>query len=322
MNRFAVRGFGLVGNFPDDMAGVPDIVNPSTVSQKPENQINTPVSTDRLLDFVPQKKLRRVDHFSKMALTALFLACEHAGLEVGDCLDSGLVYGTGYGPIASTCGFKDSYIDNGPLGASPTMFTKSVHNQAAANIALQIGLEGPVSTVCQHSFPFQYALLTACLWLQEERVTRVVVGGGDEFAPFFHYCRSRYLSDGDEAPQAMLTDGEVIPGEGAAFFVLENESENPASTISLPTVGRAQELKMLLEKNQYVTPGRLSKSLLSKSKMLWDHNEILQPRNFYGHFPAAAALDLASLMVTVDDRGGICLDGNDRGQMACIEVKE
>ncbi len=252
--------------------------------------------TERLQDFLTPRQLRRTDHFSQLALTALYLALENAHLEPGDCQDGGLVVASGYGPLASACAFKDTFFENGALGASPTTFTKSVHNQAASHIALQLGLRGPVATICQHIMPFQHALLTACLWLREKRVERVLVGGVDEFSSILRYSRSRYLAEGKKCDLAAFAKGGTVAAEGAAFFVLGKGRKAPDfPLLELPFFGNCPLQGGVMQGDCIIVADGLA------GAEYWPEGRVVDSgfnfRDFYGYFPTAAALDLAAMTV-------------------------
>jgi len=159
--------------------------------------------------FVPKRALRRLDRFSRLAQLGGRLCLEDAGLGPEAAADFGLVLATGYGATATTFSFLDSCIDDGDALASPTHFSNSVHNAAAAHLAILLGIRGPSCTVSQFGHSFAMALATARGWLQEGRVSRVLLGAVDEVCDVLAYCHGRL-----GAPEASL------PGEGAAFFLL------------------------------------------------------------------------------------------------------
>lgn len=170
--------------------------------------------------FFPKRALRRMDRFSRLALLGACLCLEDAGLlqekgkggvQSGD-KSMGLILATGYGAAATTFAFLDSCIDDGDALASPTHFSNSVHNAAAANVAIQLGMEGPALTVSQFGFSFASALATAALWLHEGRAATILLGGVDEACDVLAYCHGR-LAPGQQ-------DAAAVAGEGGAFFLL------------------------------------------------------------------------------------------------------
>lgn len=116
--------------------------------------------------FVPKKKLRRVDHFSRMALLAAGRALEGIDPFPATRGQIGLIVATGYGALNSTFSFLDSYIEKGDKLSAPTLFSGSVHNAAAAHISICYGITGPCLTVSptlsllKKMFFFQLVILT------------------------------------------------------------------------------------------------------------------------------------------------------------------
>ena len=184
-------------------------------------------------EFVPKRSLRRVDRFSRLALLGACLALKDAGFSEPGSLErpeerpenrTGVVVATGYGAAATTFSFLDSVIHDGDACASPTHFSNSVHNAAAAHISILLKITGPCLTVSQFELSTASALLTAGQWLAEGRVDRVLFGAVDEHCPVRGYCWSRFFGPQAAVQPVMPLELErqtAIMGEGAAFFVLE-----------------------------------------------------------------------------------------------------
>lgn len=193
-----------------------------------------------LEEFVSKRSLRRVDRFSRLALLGACLALKDAGLSGLGSLDgpqerpenrTGVIVATGYGAAATTFAFLDSVIHDGDVCASPTHFSNSVHNAAAAHISILLKITGPCLTVSQFELSTVSALLTAGQWLAEGRVDRVLFGAVDEHCPVRGYCWSRFFgSQASDQPLAPLKIDRqtAIMGEGAAFFVLERSEPGSA----------------------------------------------------------------------------------------------
>lgn len=166
--------------------------------------------TSLLETFLPRQTTRRADRFSRMALLGACLALEDSGLprtELGD--STALVIASGYGAAGSILALQDSVITDGDLCSSPIHFANSLHNSAAANLSILLGIRGPNITISQgwHSVPS--ALLSAHTLLASGRASRVLFGAVEELSEL-----TGLLSAGR---------GE-LPGEGAAFLVLETNS--------------------------------------------------------------------------------------------------
>lgn len=184
--------------------------------------------TSALSDYLPPRKLRRMDHFTRMTLLAA-----HRALDDAQCLESlpanlGIVISTGYGPAQTTFDFLDSIIEDGAKLASPLAFSHSVHNIPAGVLSILLGTPCPQTTLCQLSSPVTTGLLTAAMWLAEGRVDTVLFGAVDETTPLLKENTAR------------LSASSALPGEGAAFFLLNNDSDgyaelnlNPSQTDAL-----------------------------------------------------------------------------------------
>ena len=220
----SINGIGVVGGFG---CGVSDLVESLKSGTNPELSSSEyfPVytaDTSYLKTVVPKRSLRRIDHFSQLALTGAYLAVNDAGLDSLDKHSTGLIVCSGYGSAKTTFSFLDSIIDYGDACASPTLFSNSVHNAAAGHISILLGLEGPCSTVSQFEMSVPSGLLSAIQWLKEERVKQVLFGAVDETCDVLKYCYRRYFGEDRDSPMTPLTADKqsAIPGEGAVFFLL------------------------------------------------------------------------------------------------------
>jgi 3-oxoacyl-[acyl-carrier-protein] synthase II len=178
------------------------------------------VHPDTLKDRVALKKLRRADHFSKMAALSAWDAVSAAGLSPGTIgPELGIIVTTAFGPHQTTFEFLDELLDFGDANVSPTRFSHSVHNAAAAYIAMMLDGRGPACTVADFDRPLYAGLLTAAAWLQERRCTRVCVTYTEEWSAPMEYIATTRREDGmrhlvqpfhfSPDPQADLSEGSV-----------------------------------------------------------------------------------------------------------------
>lgn len=169
--------------------------------------------------FVPKRKLRRVDHYSRMALLAAGKALDGIDPSMTPKGKTGLIVATGYGALNSTFSFLDSYIEKGDKLSVPTHFSSSVHNSAAAHISICYGITGPCLTVSQFDLSFASALITADTWLETGKADTVLVGAVDEWCEVARYCMDKMA----ESSETFLCSF----GEGAAFFLVTRQTEKP-----------------------------------------------------------------------------------------------
>lgn len=175
------------------------------------------VDTSHLAEYLPKKSLRRIDHFSRMALLAAGKAIKDTDPLLFSKDDTGVIIATGFGALKTTFAFLDSYIEKGDKLASPTYFSNSVHNAAAAHVSICYGIKGPNLTVSQFDMSFFSALITAGAWLGTGKVETVLLGTSDAFCEVLGYCIDKFSS-------LKGTCGYSF-GEGAAFFLLTREKK-------------------------------------------------------------------------------------------------
>lgn len=163
--------------------------------------------------FLPRRATRRVDTFGRLALLGACLALQDAGLPVSSLgPEVGLVIASGHGATGSTLALQDGILQDGDPFASPIHFANSLHNSAAAQISLLLGLQGPCVTVTQGGLSTASGLLAADSLLRQGQVRRVIFGGVEEAG---------------ELTGLLWGDRPGHPGEGASFLVLE-VGEGPA----------------------------------------------------------------------------------------------
>ena len=148
--------------------------------------------TSALEGFIHKKALRRVDHYSSMAVLGSYLALEDAGMLQINHQKMAVVIATGYGATRTTFSFLDSIFADGDACASPTLFANSVHNAAAAHISILLKARGPNLTVSQFELSVPSALLSACQWLEGRQIDAVLFGGVDEYCDVLGYSWQRF----------------------------------------------------------------------------------------------------------------------------------
>jgi 3-oxoacyl-[acyl-carrier-protein] synthase II len=303
MTRITIQGIGVVGAFG---AGVEALAQALERGESPRTPLIVPTGqgpvelqafradTSSLKDFVPSKALRRMDHFTRMGLLGAHLALKDAGLDPA-AGGLGLVIASGYGATATTYALLDSIIQDGDTCSSPTAFSSSLHNACAANIAIQLGCTGPNLTVSQFELSVPSALLSACQWLREGRVDRVLFGAIDELSDLTGYLwyRQRGMTGSGPIEPLNAQRDTAIPGEGAAFMLLSRLSEDRPGycTLEEATTRRVPESLdsswlMLLNSD-----GR--REMGARYASLAESRRIACATPLYGCMPSGPAFDLA-----------------------------
>ena len=249
----AIQGVGVVGGFGSGLESLSAALS-NKGPQTQHVQVKTaqgpcgmPVylaDTSRLEDFLNKRALRRVDHYSRMALLGAYLALEDAGRLEEDRSRMGIIIASGYGPGRATLVFLDTFIIDGDGLSSPTSFSNSVQNAAVANISMLLNITGPGLTVGQLEMSVPSALIAAKSWLEEGRVDSVLFGAVDEYHDELGYFWHRFYGESATADHEMrpfeFDSQTAIPGEGAAFFRLTraDEAPSPYGYIEGVTMGR------------------------------------------------------------------------------------
>lgn len=284
--------------------------------------------TGPLETYLPKRSLRRLDHFSRLALLAACQALDSGGLlEQGrtgpraGCGpgELGLVLATGYGAGSTTFAFLDSVLDDGDALASPTLFSHSVHNIAAANIAMLLEITGPCLTVSRFELSFASALCTALTWLREARVAAVLLGAVDEVCHVLAYCHARLF--GRKARQA------VAPGAGSAFFLLRPPRAGAGKGICLgpPIFGCGEPWNqdgLALHKGQAWILGNDGHAgcapWYAEAAEAWPDCAVYAP--IFGSTPAGHALDVAAGVLALEQ--GLLFPGQRRPQARAVPLEQ
>jgi 3-oxoacyl-[acyl-carrier-protein] synthase II len=296
-----IRGIGAVGGFGSGIDALERaLVKGSAEHQWIEfetsrGQIRVPghrADTAALSHFVPIRVLRRMAHCSRIALAGAFSALTDAVMMESEQRGRlGIIVATGYGATCNNFDFQHLSDDGTDFSGSPTRFSNSVHNAAAANISIALKERGPNHSVSHLDMSFPSALMTALQWLREDRVDTVLVGGVDEFSKAMAYAWQQMpAANAGEPKRAMI-------GEGAAFFVLSPAKSAPPSrygVIEHVTVERPSRNPGLLPPaaahilgiQDLTFPDRVMERLPQDTRLAaYTH--------LYGIIPVAAAFDLA-----------------------------
>jgi len=148
---------------------------------------------------------RRANRFSKLAL----LAARALGEIKNERL--GLIVGTALGPHESTSQVHNDMMDFGDANVSPTAFSHSVHNVAAAYIAQALNIHGPCLTVTDFENVAERCRELAHCWLADGTCDAVLVVTLDE---------AGFVFDRIEAEM-----GALFARESATSFLLVKGSE-------------------------------------------------------------------------------------------------
>lgn len=176
-------------------------------------------------DYISPGAIRRMAKGVKNGIVASAMALKDASISEVDAI----ITGTGMGCIEDSEKFLKAIIDNNEEFLTPTSFIQSTHNTVGGQIALGMQCKGYNFTYVNGANSFESALLDAKMQLENDENASVLVGGIDEHA---HYTMEFYkvaglIKSDDETNFSVLnsTSEGYVSGEGATFFVLENEKK-------------------------------------------------------------------------------------------------
>ena len=185
----------------------------------------------RPLDFLEERRARRLDRFSQLAVVAARLALQDAALvlEREDRDRVGASMGSALGGVAYAEQQVGAYALQGLRGVDPMLALSVFGGAASCNIAIDLGVSGPNSTNAMSCASGTIAVGDAFHAIRDGRAD-VMLGGGAE-APLAPLCYGafaviRAMSTRNDDPAAASRpfdsdrDGFVM-GEGAAVVVLE-----------------------------------------------------------------------------------------------------
>ncbi|MEM1249537.1 MAG: beta-ketoacyl synthase N-terminal-like domain-containing protein [Acidobacteriota bacterium] len=197
---------------------------PGRVRRRPAEAVGR-VCDEAIRAWLSPIKARRMGRPSRLAVAAASMALTDAGLDEAELDGTAVVLATSFGPAIYTEKLLHQIFEEEPTAASPALFTESVANAPAAQIALQRRARGPNITITQREAGPWLALHQARKLLATGRADRVIVGAVDEVSPVLHDALDRFgvLAKGDDPiprPYDARRKGFVL-AEGATVLVLE-----------------------------------------------------------------------------------------------------
>ncbi len=334
--RMAIEGMGVVGGFGSDLPALEAAlqnghVTPSQTSietaQGPKELSVYRADTNGLDEFFQKRELRRIDHYSRMALFTASMALKDAGKWGSDQGATGVVVATGYGPHSTTFSFLDSYIKDGDTYSSPTQFASSVHNVAAAYLAILLKQTGPSLTVSQFDMSVSSALITAWCWLNEGCIDTVLFGAVDEYSGVLGYCYDRLFGAENltEMQPLDFKKQSAIPGEGSAFFVLsrdESRAKHGIITGASSCFDGNRKLNELNYQPLIIGADGHRETGASYAALISGRNNVACHTALYGSLPVGQAFDMAiaALSCVREGRPTRCLKISREGEFGIVEL--
>jgi 3-oxoacyl-[acyl-carrier-protein] synthase II len=180
-------------------------------------------------DFSPEEYVLnlpplRIDRASQFAVAAARLAFADAGVSVPDspAEDFGVVVGTTSGEPRVIERFDDHYVAEELEKISGDFISTYPSHVLAAHVACELALAGEVITIPTACAAGNHAIAYAFDVLRAGKAQVMLAGGADSFSRITYTGFSRLGAIAPELCQPFdLHRKGMIPGEGAAFLVLE-----------------------------------------------------------------------------------------------------
>lgn len=185
-----------------------------------------------LREWISPVEARRMSPPSKLAVAAARMAFQDAGLDAGASDErTGVVMATAFGPSSYSEGLLRQILLESPDSASPLLFTESVANAPAAQIAILMRARGPSVTICQREAGALQAVAQGAADVAAGRVPVSLVGAVDEMTPLLHSLLDRFgalARNGGPEGTAVARPLDrrragFLAAEGATLLLLEDE---------------------------------------------------------------------------------------------------
>lgn len=137
---------------------------------------------------------RRMSPPSKLAVAAarMALACAGFADRRSDREETSVAVSTAFGPSSYSEALLRQILFEGPEATSPFLFTESVANAPAAQIAILCRARGPSVTICQREAGALQAVGQGAADVASGRAPRALVGAVDEMTPLLHALLDRF----------------------------------------------------------------------------------------------------------------------------------
>jgi len=184
-----------------------------------------------LAEWLAPGEARRMSPPSKLAVAAARMALACAGFADRRCdrEETAVAISTVFGPSSYSEALLKQILFEGPEAASPFLFTESVANAPAAQIAILCRARGPSVTICQHEAGALQAVGQGAADVAAGRAPRALAGAVDEMTPLLHALLDRFGAlarpvAAGQAEQALPFDRRrtgFVAAEGATLLLLE-----------------------------------------------------------------------------------------------------
>ncbi len=242
--RIAITGIGVytaIGNsrkeFWDGLVAGRSGAGPITTfdTEGYKSRIAAEVKGFEAGEYLGRRRVRRTARFSQLASCAALQAVEDAGVETEAYAPyrAGVVIGTAAGDYENLEEQYRTLLEKGPGHGNPLAVPVIIPNMSSANVAIDLGIEGPNLGVASACSSGGHALAIAALMLKAGNADIVFAGGSEAaISPLTvnaYGCMGVLTSRNEDPlgasrPFDAERDGFLI-GEGSAVLVLEREAD-------------------------------------------------------------------------------------------------
>ena len=182
-----------------------------------------------LAEWLAPKEARRMSPPSKLAVAAarMALACAGFADRRSDREETSVAISTAFGPSSYSEALLQQILFEGPEATSPFLFTESVANAPAAQIAILCRARGPSMTISQREAGALQAIGQGAADVAAGRAPRALAGAVDEMTPLLHALLDRFgalarpgIQDEAARPFDRRRHG-FVTAEGATVLLLE-----------------------------------------------------------------------------------------------------
>ena len=238
--RVVITGMGIISSIGQDVPTYWESLAAARSGIKAISMFDASEYTTRIAgeipDFDPSQWLekrtaRRVDRFTQMAVAAAKQAVTDSGLDFSleDTARCGAVIGTGIGGLLEIEQQHQKLLAKGPGRVSPFLVPKLMSNAGSAQVAIELGLNGPNYTTSSACASSNHSIAQAFHTIKWDAADIMLTGGSEAaITPLglSGFCAAKALSTRNDEPERASRPFDVdrdgfVMGEGAGVIVLE-----------------------------------------------------------------------------------------------------
>ncbi len=199
------------------------------------------------------RELRRADQFIAMAVIACHELLKKTAQQAMDPELSGLIIGTGFGPMQTNFDVLKPILDDGQ--ASPTLFSHSVYNAAAGYISRIFNIRGSALTITDFGYPFFNALQQANILLSTRSLQNCIVIQIETYSKLLEDAKSRSLDNTDKpwTPEVIAWFLQGIEGNHPGYS-LNNLKINTHAAKAIHSIKRSEKISCNQDETSLNTP--------------------------------------------------------------------